>query len=80
MQRCVARTAAIIMVTATVSIGAAAQTTMPLWPGGAPGEKNVPAGAKFIVELRAASNGDGFEGEGEAQAAMVVNHRDGGAV
>ncbi len=43
-------------------------------------EKNVPAGAKFIVELRAASNGDGFDGEGETQAAMAVNHRDGGAV
>ena len=32
------------MVTTTVAIGASAQTTMPLWPGGAPGEKNVPAG------------------------------------
>jgi two-component system nitrogen regulation sensor histidine kinase NtrY len=41
-------------------------------------EKNVPAGAKFIVELRAAGSGEGLEGEVEAQAAMAVPHREGG--
>jgi two-component system, NtrC family, nitrogen regulation sensor histidine kinase NtrY len=41
-------------------------------------EKNVPAGAKFIVELRAASNGDGFEGE--AGSALSASHHGGGLV
>jgi two-component system nitrogen regulation sensor histidine kinase NtrY len=39
-------------------------------------EKNVPAGAKFIVELRPASIGDGFEGE--AQSALAATQDDGG--
>jgi two-component system nitrogen regulation sensor histidine kinase NtrY len=43
-------------------------------------EKNVPAGAKFIVELRPASSGDGFDGETEVQAALAAPHRDGGVV
>jgi hypothetical protein len=39
-------------------------------------EKNVPAGAKFIVELRAAGNGEGFEGE--AQGALATTQENGG--
>ncbi len=39
-------------------------------------EKNLPAGAKFIVELRPASIGDGFEGE--AQSALAATQDDGG--
>jgi two-component system, NtrC family, nitrogen regulation sensor histidine kinase NtrY len=41
-------------------------------------ERNVPAGAKFIVELRAASNGDVFEGE--AGSALSASHHEGGLV
>jgi signal transduction histidine kinase len=41
-------------------------------------EKNVPAGAKFIVELRAAGNGEGSEGESEVQAALTAGDRNGG--
>jgi two-component system, NtrC family, nitrogen regulation sensor histidine kinase NtrY len=40
-------------------------------------EKNVPAGAKFIVELRAAS-GDVFEGE--AGSTLAASHQEGGLV
>jgi hypothetical protein len=43
-------------------------------------EKNVPAGAKFIVELRPAGNGEGFDGETEVQAAMAAPHHNGGLV
>lgn len=43
-------------------------------------EKNVPAGAKFIVELRPASIGDGFEGDGEAGSALSASHHEGGLV
>jgi two-component system, NtrC family, nitrogen regulation sensor histidine kinase NtrY len=43
-------------------------------------EKNVPAGAKFIVELRAAGNGEGYDGDAETQAAMGSTNGIGGLV
>jgi two-component system, NtrC family, nitrogen regulation sensor histidine kinase NtrY len=36
-------------------------------------ENNIPAGARFIIELRPVSNGEGFESESEAQTSAVAH-------